>query len=646
MANIFLSYAREDIKAAKRLAEDLSHHGHKVWWDRHLTTGARFTAEIDRVLQEAEAVVVIWSRSSIESAWVQDEAAVGRDKGRLFPVLIEPVQPPLGFRQYESADFTHWSGRRRDRAFVRLEQALSLLDQPGAPSQPAGRSLRWQAPHLIRASVISLLLVAVVATAWWSLRSSGKSTLGITASSADGRSQDFAREVAVDFTRLQPADLGELVIRGGSKADYQAQLGMVDQGPTTRVDLSLRLPRHGNVTWADSIEMPRDRPSDLRQQMTAALANALRCVLYAEKSSVRLSTSDFRLFLDGCAAISSEYATVTSGDQVPIFRKVAANNPDFAPAQALLALALYQVIVSSSQAQVGPLVAEARRALDQARRIDPNHEDVFAAESLLHSADREQWDHAFPILDRGLAKHPDSAILLGLRSVRLLQVGRMDEATENARQALQLDPVTPQTRVNYINALAYSGRYGGARDELDKAEAIWPNSEVLKDARYRLDLRYGDPHRALVTLDQGMTGDGGSATESWRKFLLARIDPALANVEAALKAFRERYRHDPGDIPGYIQALGTFGKVDEAFLVSRNPVTLDSMMASTETLFRPQMRSIYSDPRFIELADRLGLLAYWRKSRVWPDFCSDPAIRYNCRREANKLLEQRRAASR
>jgi tetratricopeptide (TPR) repeat protein len=222
----------------------------------------------------------------------------------------------------------------------------------------------------------------------------------------------------------------------------------------------------------------------------------------------------------------------------------------------------------------------------------------------------------------------------------------MDEATENARQALQLDPVTPQTRVNYINALAYSGRYGGARDELDKAEAIWPNSEVLKDARYRLDLRYGDPHRALVTLDRGMTGDGGSATESWRKFLLARIDPALANVEAALKAFRERYRHDPGDIPGYIQALGTFGKVDEAFLVSRNPVTLDSMMASTETLFRPQMRSIYSDPRFIELADRLGLLAYWRKSRVWPDFCSDPAIRYNCRREANKLLERRRAASR
>ena len=60
------------------------------------------------------------------------------------------------------------------------------------------------------------------------------------------------------------------------------------------------------------------------------------------------------------------------------------------------------------------------------------------------------------------------------------------------------------------------------------------------------------------------------------------------------------------------------------------------MLESTDTLFRPHMRSIYSDPRFIGLAQQLGLLSYWRKSGAWPDFCRDPALPYDCRREAAK----------
>ena len=48
------------------------------------------------------------SRSS--SAWVQDEAAEGRDTGRLVPVGIGGSQPPLGFRQFQSIDLGGWNG--------------------------------------------------------------------------------------------------------------------------------------------------------------------------------------------------------------------------------------------------------------------------------------------------------------------------------------------------------------------------------------------------------------------------------------------------------------------------------------------------------------------------------------------------------
>ena len=96
MAKIFLSYAREDVDAAKQLAGCIASAGHEVWWDRHIHGGSRFTNEIDRALKNAEAVVVLWSDTSVESAWVQDEAAEGRDTGRLVPISLGGCRPTRG----------------------------------------------------------------------------------------------------------------------------------------------------------------------------------------------------------------------------------------------------------------------------------------------------------------------------------------------------------------------------------------------------------------------------------------------------------------------------------------------------------------------------------------------------------------------
>ena len=47
MASLFLSYAREDAKTAQRIAGSLEAAGHRVWWDRHVHAGSRFSSEID-----------------------------------------------------------------------------------------------------------------------------------------------------------------------------------------------------------------------------------------------------------------------------------------------------------------------------------------------------------------------------------------------------------------------------------------------------------------------------------------------------------------------------------------------------------------------------------------------------------------------
>ena len=126
MSQIFLSYARDDVDPARQLADGLAQAGHDVWWDRHLHGGSRFDREIEEALGNAEAVVVLWSKASLDSAWVKDEAAEARDFERLVPVSIGSAKPPLGFRQFHTIDLGSWNGHGLPDA---LEDLLSAIDR-------------------------------------------------------------------------------------------------------------------------------------------------------------------------------------------------------------------------------------------------------------------------------------------------------------------------------------------------------------------------------------------------------------------------------------------------------------------------------------------------------------------------------------
>src|SRR5690349_21530227 len=85
MASVFLSYDHDDAALSKPLISALEKASHTVWFDRHIHGGAQYSRKIEQALDEADAVVVLWSPYSLESAWVRDEAAEGRDRGKLIP---------------------------------------------------------------------------------------------------------------------------------------------------------------------------------------------------------------------------------------------------------------------------------------------------------------------------------------------------------------------------------------------------------------------------------------------------------------------------------------------------------------------------------------------------------------------------------
>jgi tetratricopeptide (TPR) repeat protein len=116
MPDLFISYAREDRDTALALARVLQSRGIDVWWDRELTGGGDFAAEIERNLRAAPVAVVLWSAASVRSDFVRDECSRARDMGKLLPVRIAEVELPLGFGTLHTLDLLDWDGDEEDDA--------------------------------------------------------------------------------------------------------------------------------------------------------------------------------------------------------------------------------------------------------------------------------------------------------------------------------------------------------------------------------------------------------------------------------------------------------------------------------------------------------------------------------------------------
>ncbi len=71
----------------------LQANGHSVWWDTSLQSGEAFRDAINRELDAADAVVVIWTPQSVKSEWVLSEAETGRRLKKLVTLRTRDVEP-------------------------------------------------------------------------------------------------------------------------------------------------------------------------------------------------------------------------------------------------------------------------------------------------------------------------------------------------------------------------------------------------------------------------------------------------------------------------------------------------------------------------------------------------------------------------
>ncbi|HTN48429.1 MAG TPA: TIR domain-containing protein [Burkholderiaceae bacterium] len=139
MADIFVSYKREDRSTVERLAGALQQLGFEVWWDFELLSGENFRGAIRAVIEQCRAAIVVWSKAAIDSSFVLDEAAYALRLGRLCPVTIEQVDLPFGFGQTHADDLCDWSGELSHPGFQNLVKAI---EQRVGRKAKFGRDLR------------------------------------------------------------------------------------------------------------------------------------------------------------------------------------------------------------------------------------------------------------------------------------------------------------------------------------------------------------------------------------------------------------------------------------------------------------------------------------------------------------------------
>jgi hypothetical protein len=135
---VFLSHSHVDKRVARRMVRRLTAHNIRVWIDeRELQVGATLTASIRDQIHQSDVLLVIVSKDSAVSKWVELEVDFAEDEGKVIvPIFMDANFKPERFRDMLGIDAT--SPQVFAEAIDGLTRDLfSSFDQAVPPVDPA-----------------------------------------------------------------------------------------------------------------------------------------------------------------------------------------------------------------------------------------------------------------------------------------------------------------------------------------------------------------------------------------------------------------------------------------------------------------------------------------------------------------------------
>jgi TolB-like protein/Tfp pilus assembly protein PilF len=624
---IFLSYAHADRAKAQRIASILEQSGYVVWWDALVEGGSRFAKSIDEALDKADAVVVLWSKSSVESDWVRDEAAQGRDRQRLVPLSLDGTVPPLGFRQIQVIKLAGWHGRADASQIQAIRRAIAAALGEQSGSRPVARRsidrrqalvigggaavavaggglIAWRTgligPVRVDARTIAVLpfknLSGDSAQAFISdglteeirsalSRNAGLQVLATTSSNTVRDDQGDARSIAAKL------DVAYLLDGSVQRA-----------GDRVRVAINLTNGRTGFSEWSDRVDRQLGDIFAFQSEIATKVSNALsvRMATDAPAPGGTRNAQAFEAYLRGKALYNETKDEATDRQAKADFEIAIAADPNFALAHAALSRSLSSIAAAYAKAdELKPLyaqaVAEAQRAIDLAPTLPQGQ----LALGYARFAGFLDVRGARPSYDKAYQYGRGNADIVLLCAAYMARTRRFQEARDAIDWALALDPLNPRTH-RAAGAIAFaSRRYGDAIMQGRRAVELNPK---ISNANASI----GDSLMELGKLAEARAAYAKEPSAMFRLRGLAALEHRAGNQAAAEKAFAQLVG-EVGDAAMYQQAevMAQWGRADEAMAkLQRARAIGDSGLSLIAT--DPLLDPLSNDPRFVNLVKDLG----------------------------------------
>jgi serine/threonine-protein kinase len=629
MSDVFVSYKAEDRRRIRPLVQCLQADGYSVWWDEHIGAGDTWRETIERELDGARCVLVIWSKRSIgpDGGFVREEASRAQRRGVYVPVLIDPVDPPLGFGEKQATSIRGWKGDCADGRYQAVLSAVRRIAGPGSSAEaarPAG------AASISRRTAVAGGVVAVLAVGsfgtWKLLGSSPASAsnsiavLPFTNLSGDPKQAYFSDGVAEEI-RSALTRLGGLTVIGSSSSEAVRNddaktaatklgvanilTGSVRETPSTiRITAELIDGRTGADRWTqdydrspgDTIKIQTDIAANVATALKGALGLAARAALSVGGTQ---NPEAQRLVLQ--SGNVDNFSRAGLGRALELINQAIALDPNYADAYArkarILTLSAQRLSRGASEEAAGLAQAEAaaNRALELAPNLPAAHDSraaVYENRFQLHAAQKE--------FEKALSLAPDDPTALTAYANFLASRGEVPQALRIADKLSSIEPVSGAPHSLRAFLLYVGRRYPDALAEEQRITREWPEhavpllyAQILmqlgRDKEAPKWLARGDPASTIVLTTEAILSARAGDTAG-----------ALSKKARLVQLYGDRADYSCAQIDAQL------GRKDEAFSeLGRAWAARDSRLL--QLTWVPWLDPLRSDPRYAALVRKIGL---------------------------------------
>ncbi len=631
--SLFVSHASADAERAAALVTALEAAGCRVWWDGMLKGGESFQSSIETALDTVDAVVVLWSKAANDSHWVRDEAAVGRDRGRLVPLSLDGSLPPLGFRQLHVIDLSGWSGRGGGLDLAPVLAAITAVSGR-APASPAKRRVAGAAAAGTRGLDRRWLLgggavaLAAAAGGWALLRPAAAQAGSIAVlpfrNLSGNRADDYFAEGLAEELRSTLALNQQLLVSGAASAgnfrDDQDDprriaralgvssllMGTVRKnGSAVRIAARLVDGRDALERWSQSFDRRMTDVLSVQADIATTVADALISTLsrdagwQARRPGSTASTAAFDHYLRGRALYLA--STGQAGDRAALAEYDAAIAADgrYAAAHAaratcLVALANNDASPASAERRRGQALAAARQAIALAPNMAEGHAALgyLLVSQLDLAGAREPYRRA---MELGLGNAP----ILAACAEYLSRTNDVANARAAAERATLLDPLNPRVFSCRAEVELAAGAFPAARSAYAAALRLQPDMASVHSVLGDMALAEGDV--------AGAAREYGLEREPVSRLRSLAIIAARQQGRAAGEPYLAALMRDYGDAVHYQRAevLAQWGDKAGALASLERALALRDA-GLVLAAHAPMLAPLRGEPRFLAVLRAIG----------------------------------------